>query len=161
MTTTSILPAKNTSHNYVVDGIRYAECFPVEWATNHTPGTGPRDCEACSILLHSTTTTTTTTTDKTKKFFFVHYCPDCCLRYAGARGNGYQRLGINTSLLCSAGESEMWRAFPYTAGTRLVELMDHEMDDVPSHDDDDHDDDDERMILVKSTCSLHDIYCLN
>lgn len=32
---------------YSYDDELYAKCFPIEWARNHCPGTGPKDCKDC------------------------------------------------------------------------------------------------------------------
>jgi hypothetical protein len=35
-------------HYYSYDGELYTRTFPFEWAENHVPGTGPKECGNCS-----------------------------------------------------------------------------------------------------------------
>lgn len=61
---------------YKYDTELYAPTFPLEWAKNHFPETGPECCKMC----------------KTFGFWngvFVGYCAKCAEQYKGKRGNGF------------------------------------------------------------------------
>ena len=61
---------------YKYDAELYAPTFPLDWAKNHLPNTGPESCNRC----------------KTFGFWngvFVGYCVDCAEQYDGKRGNGF------------------------------------------------------------------------
>ena len=65
---------------YEYDKIAYAPTFPMEWAKNHLPNTGPECCRTC----------------KTFGFWngaFIGYCSKCAAKYEGKRGNGFVFYG--------------------------------------------------------------------
>jgi hypothetical protein len=95
---------------YIVNGKKYDEHFPYEWATNHLShpskhiGTGPLNCENCrkygSILT-----------------VFVGYCMDCHTHiYKGARP------GITDALKTTI--TEFWVCLPYMKDVRFINIGD-------------------------------------
>jgi hypothetical protein len=65
---------------YEYDKIAYAPTFPIAWAKNHLPNTGPECCKTC----------------KTFGFWngaFIGYCSKCSEKYEGKRGNGFVFYG--------------------------------------------------------------------
>jgi len=68
-------------HNYYsYDGELYTDTFPYDWAENHIPNTGPKDCANCAEY-------------GSWNGVFVGYCPNCALDYDGKRGSGFSSYG--------------------------------------------------------------------
>ena len=120
---------------YVVEGQKYDEHFPQEWALNHlrypTPyndhdlGSGPKDCANCNRY-------------GSINGVFIFYCSNCMTGvYLGEKKRG----GF---IYCSydATEQELWEEFPYMNGVKFDEIGDAK---VPTHwneeDDDSYDED--------------------
>jgi len=61
---------------YSYDNELYAPCFPIDWAKNHLPNTGPVHCETCKDV-------------GTWNGVFLGYCIPCADQYSGQRGNGF------------------------------------------------------------------------
>lgn len=99
---------------YVVDGFKYDEHFPKEWALNHwaypsdTTGktmSGPKSCRNCRSY-------------GSINGVFVFYCANCTTKvYNGQRG-GYILSAQDTT------ESELWREFPYMNCVTFDEIGD-------------------------------------
>ena len=103
---------------YVVDGVKYEEHFPQEWALNHLPYpkevliddseiimTGPKECLNCSVY-------------GSINDVFVFYCANCYKSvYNGERG-GF--------IWCSSEvtEKELWEKLPYMNGILFDEIGD-------------------------------------
>ena len=60
---------------YSYDDDLYTNSFPKEWARNHLPGTGPKECKNCKNSGHW-------------NGVFVCYCIKCANVYLGERGEG-------------------------------------------------------------------------
>jgi hypothetical protein len=60
---------------YCINGEPYTKTFPIEWATNHLPSTGPESCKNCAKY-------------GTWNGVFVCYCSNCANMYNGKRGPG-------------------------------------------------------------------------
>jgi hypothetical protein len=61
---------------YLYDGELYTATFPYEWAKNHFPGTGPKNCESCIQYGNW-------------NGVFIAYCRNCAKYvYKGERGGG-------------------------------------------------------------------------
>lgn len=66
---------------YSYDDELYHKTFPEEWAMNHLPGTGPKDCENCQAYGHW-------------NGVFIGYCVNCAKHeYLGERGRGFVSFG--------------------------------------------------------------------
>jgi len=62
---------------YSYDDELYAGTFPEEWAQNHAPGTGPKECENCRD-------------NGCWNGVFMGYCGNCAIHvYNGTRGKGF------------------------------------------------------------------------
>lgn len=76
-------------HYYSYDGELYTGTFPYEWAKNHLPGTGPKECKVCAEF-------------GTWNGVFVLYCGKCAEDYNFNRGKGckgeYMNVGEHASL---------------------------------------------------------------
>ena len=71
-----------TENFYKHDGILYAIQFPREWAENHKPETGPKECENCEYF-------------GKWNGAFIGYCANCAqYEYEGKRGIGLITPGI-------------------------------------------------------------------
>lgn len=62
---------------YSYDGELYTGTFPYEWAENHFPGTGPKECLNCADY-------------GSWNGVFVLYCGNCAKDSNGERGKGFQ-----------------------------------------------------------------------
>jgi hypothetical protein len=119
---------------YIVDGQKYDEHFPQEWALNHLPYpyprhyanmscSGPKECDNCNRY-------------GSINDVFIFYCASC---YRGVY-NG-ERGGF---IYCSddVTEQELWTELPYMNGVKFDEIGDAK---VPTHwneeDDDSYDED--------------------
>ena len=62
---------------YYYDGELYTRTFPIEWAKNHLPDTGPKECGNCALL-------------GCWNGVFIGYCLNCSFyEYNGERGRGF------------------------------------------------------------------------
>lgn len=66
----------NNGKYYIYDGENYTKTFPVEWAQNYIPGTGPKDCIYCKE-------------SGSWNGVFVGYCHKCAFAYDNRRGYGF------------------------------------------------------------------------
>ena len=67
---------------YTYDNELYDICFPKEWATNHEPGTGPKECIDCIKSGHW-------------RGVFIGYCVNCSEEiYNYKRGSGFICRGV-------------------------------------------------------------------
>jgi len=68
--------------NYKYKGIVYAGQFPVEWALDHLPDTGPDECGNCRFYgsIHYC--------GRIDGKMFLGYCANCAKVYGGKRGRG-------------------------------------------------------------------------
>jgi hypothetical protein len=89
---------------YIVDGYKYDEHFPLEYAENHFEGSGPKDCLYCqkygSIL-----------------GVFVGYCENCHLNIYKLK-----RPGIINATLTT--KENLGNHLPYMSGVRLIHIGD-------------------------------------
>jgi len=70
---------------YSYDEELYCATFPQEWAKNHLPGTGPKDCKVCATI-------------GSWNGVFIGYCVGCCQKsYCGKRGRGLVSYGKETT----------------------------------------------------------------
>ena len=70
---------------YVYDEELYDISFPREWATNHAPGTGPKECRGC-IQVGSW------------RGVFIGYCAGCSTqKYQLQRSGGFVSRGIENN----------------------------------------------------------------
>lgn len=95
----SITNIHNTDKEYYVlndekDDIIYFGRFPVEWAIDHAPGTGPNECEMClNNGMHNDV--------------FLGYCVKCAtFNYKGRRGQGFVSPGKENDKFSPDGEFE-------------------------------------------------------
>ena len=103
---------------YVVDGQKYDEHFPKEWALNHMAceeypreRSGPKNCANCRSY-------------GSINGVFVFYCGNCTkYTYKGTRG-GHIISSLDTT------EGELWREFPYMNCVEFDEIGDIK---VPTH----------------------------
>ena len=66
---------------YSYNGELYTSTFPVEWAKNHLPKTGPNECINCYYF-------------GSWNGVFIGYCANCAIyHYNGERGRGFIGLG--------------------------------------------------------------------
>jgi hypothetical protein len=125
---------------YVVDGKKYDEHFPQEWALNHLPYeddewcpkiSGPKHCGNCDS--HGSINEV-----------FIFYCVNCMNNlYTGDKKRGGF---IYTSL--DATEQELWTQFPYMNGVKFDEIGDAK---VPTHwNDEDDESDEEYRVMQKN-----------
>lgn len=61
---------------YKYDDQMYAPTFPLAWAKDHLPNTGPESCKICNTF-------------GLWNGAFVGYCKGCAEKYNGARGDGF------------------------------------------------------------------------
>jgi len=74
------LGARN--HYYMYDDELYTATFPVEWAKQHLPHTGPKMCNNCAFY-------------GSYNGVFIGYCVNCALFvYKGSRGRGFEDYGV-------------------------------------------------------------------
>lgn len=67
---------------FTYDNELYDICFPKEWATNHEPGTGPKECNDCIKSGHW-------------RGVFIGYCVNCSEKnYNYNRGGGFICRGV-------------------------------------------------------------------
>ena len=98
---------------YRYDGAKYAPSFPLVWAKNHLPNTGPESCAMC----------------KTIGFWngvFVGYCVKCAEQYNGERGNGFIFYGEEKRNK----KNPKSVRFTYMKGVDLNEIGDKEICDT-------------------------------
>lgn len=95
----SITNIHNTDKEYYVlndekDDIIYFGRFPVEWAIDHIPGTGPNECETClNAGMYNEV--------------FLGYCVKCAtFNYKGRRGQGFVSPGVENDKFSPDGEFE-------------------------------------------------------
>ena len=70
---------KHKYYNY--KGELYTGTFPIEWAKNHLPKTGPKECQNCYYF-------------GSWNGVFIGYCANCAVyTYNGKRGRGFIGLG--------------------------------------------------------------------
>jgi hypothetical protein len=70
--------ANNQFYSY--DGELYTSTFPEEWARNHLPCTGPKECEECRKV-------------GGWNGVFIAYCVPCARKYDSERGTGFDSVG--------------------------------------------------------------------
>lgn len=97
---------------YVINGIKYDEHFPQEWANDHKVfeaddfsfETGPERCGNCSFY-------------GSLRGVFVGYCGNCAREYEFKRGR----------VFCfDYSHEEMWEKLDYMKGVRLAQIGDSE-----------------------------------
>ena len=67
---------------YTYDNELYAIPFPREWAMNHIPKTGPKECKNCAYY-------------GSWRGVFIGYCMNCAVhQYHFSRGNGFYACGL-------------------------------------------------------------------
>ena len=72
----------DNSQYYSYDGELYTDTFPIEWAENHLPETGPKDCKNCNYF-------------GSWNGVFIGYCLNCSKNdYKYKRGWGFGSLGV-------------------------------------------------------------------
>ena len=81
----TISNAYNNEKEYYIfenDNVIYFGRFPLEWALNHEPGSGPNECERCfKNGMHN--------------HVFIGYCVDCAVeKYKGLCGRGFISPGM-------------------------------------------------------------------
>ena len=75
-------------HYYSYDGELYTRTFPFEWAENHYPGTGPKECGNCSDY-------------GCWNGVFIGYCANCAEHeYQFERGSGFIGIGKENKKTC-------------------------------------------------------------
>jgi len=117
---------------YMVDGFKYDEHFPQEWARDHKLyffgeefmySSGPKGCGNCN-------------TYGSINGVFVFYCANCFKNlYSGSRG-GFIYCSDDTT------EEELWREMPYMNGVKFSEIGDakcptHVSEEEPYYGDED------------------------
>jgi len=70
---------------YSYDGQLYTRTFPIEWAENHLPGTGPEECGNCAWF-------------GSWNGVFIGYCANCVYEYTGERGCGFADCGVELEI---------------------------------------------------------------
>jgi hypothetical protein len=65
---------------YSYDGELYTSTFPGEWACEHLPGTGPKECNECREV-------------GGWNGVFIAYCGPCARKYDFERGTGFDSVG--------------------------------------------------------------------
>jgi len=65
---------------YSYDGELYTSTFPGEWACEHLPGTGPKECDECREV-------------GGWNGVFIAYCGPCARKYDFERGTGFDSVG--------------------------------------------------------------------
>lgn len=71
----------NEYNYYAYDGELYTLSFPLNWATDPLPNTGPKNCTECKLY-------------GSWNGVFIGYCGDCAEKYNFKRGNGFIETGI-------------------------------------------------------------------
>jgi len=100
---------------YSYDGELYAPTFPLEWAQNHKPLSGPTDCSNCAF-------------DGMWNGVFIGYCANCCaFVYNYERGNGFINLGLEFSDENTKIENSVFET--YLKDINLGEIGDKELFD--------------------------------
>ena len=93
-----------TPNYYVVDGCRYTQAFPMKWAINHLPFTGPKNCLNCVWY-------------GSYNGVFVGYCANCLQAYANIDGPRQRRGNITEMYYGLSIENlsmeELYNVFPY------------------------------------------------
>lgn len=103
---------------YMVDGIKYHICFPVEWAMNHLifdigegdkHQTGPIGCRNCEVYGYV-------------RGVFVGYCSNCLNEYLSHS----KRRGFNLFAhdIMSLDNESIWQQYPYMYGVNKYEIGD-------------------------------------
>jgi len=68
-------------HYYMYNEELYTATFPIEWAENHLPGTGPKECSNCACY-------------GSWNGVFIGYCANCAdYEYNGECGRGFIDCG--------------------------------------------------------------------
>ena len=83
---------------YEIDGNLYTIQFPREWAENHEPETGPKECENCEYF-------------GKWNGVFIGYCANCAQNiYKGKRGKGFISIGEELNEFDTKGVSA-WQTY--------------------------------------------------
>lgn len=87
---------------------KYTAQFPVCWAMDHLPETGPEMCTDCQLNAINNV--------------FVFYCVDCQKKY------NFERGGTGTYNSEEISEKIMWEEFPYMNQTLFMDIGDEHED---------------------------------
>ena len=98
---------------YSYDDELYTTTFPKEWAMNHLPETGPKECGNCNLY-------------GIWNGVFVCYCVDCARKYNGERGGGV--YGFLNGERCGL-EKENSAMNTYMEGVLLDDIGDKDFKD--------------------------------
>jgi hypothetical protein len=95
----------------------YTKTFPYEWAINHLPNTGPKECRNCQH-------------NGSWNGVFVCYCTDCATLYDGLRGPGMAGPFYNgENLLKSEIDSPLAAMNTYMKGIKFSDIGDKDFCD--------------------------------
>ena len=97
---------------YFYDGVKYINTFPLEWASNHLPETGPAVCKRCADF-------------GTWNGVFIGYCVGCASDYHYTRGCGFEYPGrlMNIETLCEEDVAQpAWESSEYLKSIDLEEI---------------------------------------
>jgi hypothetical protein len=94
----------------------YTSTFPIEWAKNHLPETGPTECTNCCYF-------------GSWNGVFIGYCSNCAIyNYNGERGRGFIGLGIENN--CQEVEKYTGAFDSYLKDIKLDDIGDKRMMDT-------------------------------
>ena len=115
---------------YIVNGVKYHTCFPIEWAMNHLAFTigqhelcsGPAACQSCS-------------TYGSIRGVFVGYCANCLREY---KYRNLHRGNLTATMACCfLDDVSLWDVYPYMYGVNTLTIGDqqitYEYDQIMDH----------------------------
>ena len=102
---------------YAYDNEVYTNTFPKNWAKNHLPGTGPRDCKMCQKGGYNAV--------------FICYCCSCADKYNGLRGPGLMNYFHQGENLTEENKNDPRAAMnSYMKDVKLADIGDKEIWDT-------------------------------
>ena len=106
----------NKDKYYKYDNELYTGTFPVDWAKNHLPKTGPKECQNCSYF-------------GSWNGVFIGYCANCAVySYNGERGCGF--IGLGKENICDEVESYTSVFDTYLKDVKMDEIGDKKIMDT-------------------------------